>query len=45
MSQEVTRDIKSLLNVLDTIIQEVQGILYIFVQLLVEKEKMEKLSL
>ena len=45
MSEEVTRDIKSLLNVLDTIIQEVQGILYIFVQLLVEKEKMEKLSL
>ena len=45
MGQEVTRDIKSLLNVLDTIIQEVQGILYIFVQLLVEKEKMEKLSL
>lgn len=45
MSEEVTRDIKSLLNVLDTIIQEVQGILYIFLQLLVEKEKMEKLSL
>lgn len=44
MGPGVARNIKSQLDVLDTIIQEIKAVFYIFVQLLVEKDKMKKIS-